>query len=143
MEMYLITGGSEDPRLRWTLREAQQALREQYDRGHLEFEQEPLADRWLAYDWGNTDENDRAPVIPERIVKVLVPGTPRGAHLPDGVGVRMEMRITTRESVVSMESAEADETWTTMLTSRGFLIEQFAARAGRALADHLTKGDPR
>lgn len=149
MDMYIITGPEGSvPEARWTLREAQDLVEERHTNCDLSFEESPGlgADAWMAYNWSDVDADNRAAKIPETIVQITVPGWPSKVSQSRQFfdeAVRMEMRVTTKTGVTSMEHIESGLVWDSVDLGRGFLIEQFAARAGRALADHLTKGELR
>jgi hypothetical protein len=141
MDLYLITGINI---ARATLEEAQQALREHYKTSDgladLNFEEDGDG-KWVAWNFSaKWSWDEEAPQIPETVVRVNFEFG--DAPLPfDGVGsVHLELRVTTRDGVTSMEH-RSGHVWDTMgVLGKGHFIEQFASRAGRALADRLTQG---
>jgi hypothetical protein len=147
-DLFIIAGSHHAvPEARWTLKDAQSVLERKYSdyRGsNLNFEPDDsvAGDTWKAYDFHDMDAYGHATQIPETIVRIEVPDAP-GYQLPEGVSAVMEMRVITRAGVTSMRNAEGSAAWDMMDLGRGHIIEQFAARAGRALADYVTKGEPR
>lgn len=148
MDVFMIIGSQRAvPEGRWSLKEAQEILEAEYSdhRGaNLNFEKDSGADVWTAYDFHNMGPDDHAAQIPEKIVRVEIPENLRVPYrLPEGISAEMEMRVTTRDGITSMRHVESGVVWDAIGTGRGYIVEQFAARAGRALADYVTKGEPR
>lgn len=141
MDLYLITGLNV---ARATLEEAKQALREHYETSDgpadLNFEEDGR-DTWAAWNFSakwNWDEE--APKVAETIVRVNF--DPGSTPVPFGgpASVHLELRVTTASGVTSMEH-RSGLVWDMMDDSgKGHFIQQFASRAGEALADRLTKG---
>lgn len=146
MDMFLITGKNT---LHSTLEEAKDALREQYkgDNGgrlaDLNFEERGIdTGVWDAWNFSAKGWDDEvAPEIDETIIRVTAPA---GADLldpnPFDSSVTMEFRVTTRTNQVSVRHQMGTAWDSTGDLGRGHFVEQFANRAGQAIADQLTKG---
>lgn len=144
MKIYL-TFMDGDPVVRTTQEEAEQLLQDKYatysNSQPLAFERFADGDPWTAYDWSSTDADGAATKIPEKIWEVEVPVTTphRAASTPwPGDGVHLELRITTRDKVVSLQELESEEIWDSPL-GKGFIVEQFAARAARAIGQSINE----
>jgi hypothetical protein len=140
MKMYVVQDGSRAPQPRWSIEEARQLVKSNHHGHDLNFEWDRYGEKWIAYDW-SAMVDDVAPQVNEAIYEVEVPGEApaRSNVLPDCAAVRMEMRITTRNRVSSFEHMDTSDIWNAVDLGKGYLIQQFAARAGRSLAEHLTE----
>lgn len=149
MEIYLVFRDMHDFQLVWTLEQAQEALRTRYrdswGRENLGFE-EDLPGQWVVYDYSQETEKGAAPMLDEKIIRMELPsisGDQDLGALPEGASAQFLMQVTTRTGTTSMAHVETGTAWDSMHLGRAYLIEQFAARAGRALADFETKETPR
>lgn len=146
MDMFLIT---ETYTLCNTLEEAKDVLRERYKGDNegrpadLNFEERGIdTGVWDAYNFSAMGwDKDVAPTLPETIRRVEAPPMTGALDCnPFDTSVTMEFRITTRDTKVSVQN-QMGLAWEGVgALGRAHFIEQFANRAGQALADQLTKG---
>jgi hypothetical protein len=143
VKLYMIINEPQTPVVRWTEEEAEEAVRALY-RGHdLTFEEGSFPNQRIAYDW-SAMEGDRAGLIREVIHEMDAPEPPgsvnlKGGSLPEGAAVLMEMRVTTEKGMTSFEHVDTSVIWDSVHLGKGYLIQQFADRAGRSLAAYLTE----